>query len=146
MEQSAFEALMIGVNVFVFIVALSAAIMLMSSVIDMVNFANERAIVGMNGTLAQSVGVVNERIYTGAQMLTYYRKQLEIQDTGKQESDYVFNVKLSELGQEKTLERYMQTSNMKDYLNKEFTLQYKGKMNGKYTYVFSLRQDEESKN
>ncbi|MBQ8044292.1 MAG: hypothetical protein IJ272_09160 [Clostridia bacterium] len=87
MEQSAFEAVMTGVNVFVFIIALSAGILLMSNVIDMVNFANERAIVGMNGTLAENVGIVDERIYTGAQMLTYYRKQLEREEAEKQELD-----------------------------------------------------------
>ena len=77
MEHSAYEAIMIGVNVFVFIAALSAGILLMSSIIDMVNFANEQAVVGMNGSLAESVGVVTERVYTGAQMLSYYRREIE---------------------------------------------------------------------
>ena len=77
MEQSAFEALMIGVYVFIFIAALTAGVLLMSNIIDMVNFANQQAIVGMNGTLAETVGVVDERLYTGAQLVTYYRKQIE---------------------------------------------------------------------
>jgi len=142
MEQSAFEAVMTGVNVFVFIIALSAGILLMSSVIDMVNFANERAIVGMNGTLAENVGVVNERIYTGGEMLTYYREQLERQETGKQEQNYSFNVKLSELGNEEPLARYIEGATLKNYLNEQFTLQYKGKIGDKHIYVFYLKQDE----
>ncbi len=143
MEQSAFEALMIGVNVFVFIIALSAGILLMTSVIDMVNFANENAITGMNGTIAQNVGVVNERIYTGAQMLTYYRKQVQKLDNENNQLSYEFKVRLSELGQEYELENYIQTENLNNYLNKEFILEYKGDEQGKHTYIFALLQEKE---
>ena len=140
MEQSAFEAVMIGVNAFVFIIALSAGILLMSNVIDMVNFANERAIVGMNGTIAESVGVVEERIYTGAQMLTYYREQLEQQEKYEQVEgrnlDYIYKVKLEELGAEQSLANYIQSEPLNNYYNKQFILQYKGKENNKDTYVF----------
>ena len=38
MEQNAYEALFIGVNVFVFIIALTAAILLMTNLINMVNY------------------------------------------------------------------------------------------------------------
>lgn len=140
MEQSAFEAVMIGVNAFVFIVALSAGILLMSNVIDMVNFANERAIVGMNGTIAESVGVVEDRIYTGAQMLTYYREQIEQQEKYEQiegqELDYEFKVKLSEIGEESKLAEFVQKESLNKYYNRQFILQYKGKENNKDTYVF----------
>ena len=137
MEQSTFEAVIIGVNAFVFIIALTAGILLMSSVVDMVNFANERAIVGMNGTVAESVGVVEDRIYTGAQMLTYYREQLEQQEKIEgQELNYEFKVKLSELGSEIKLADFIQTERLNNYYNKQFILQYKGKESGKDTYVF----------
>ena len=136
MEQSTFEAVMIGVNAFVFIIALTAGILLMSSVVDMVNFANERAIVGMNGTVAESVGVVEDRIYTGAQMLTYYREKVERLEQERQELNYEFGVKLSELGTERKLSEFIQNEPLKNYYNKQFILQYKGKESGKDTYVF----------
>ena len=144
MEQSAYEALMIGVYVFVFIVALTAGILLMSNIIDMVNYANEQAIVGMNGTLAETVGVVNERLYTGAQLVTYYRQELEIESRyteeieslEKKELDYTFTVKLSERGEEKSLKSFITSTNVKNYLNEKFVLRYKGENDGKHEYVF----------
>ena len=139
MEQSAFEALMIGVNVFVFIIALTAAVLLMSNVIDMVNFANEQAIVGMNGTLAETVGVVTERTYTGAQMLSYYNETIK-----DEEFKYNFKVKLSKNGQEKSIQDFIKTEVITNYLNKEFTLEYKGVKNKKDTYVFSLKNENNS--
>ncbi len=143
MEQSAFEAVMTGVNVFVFIVALSAAILLMSNVIDMVNFANERAITGMNGTIAENVGVVNDRIYTGAQMLTYYKNQMQRLESERQPLDYEFNVRLTELGDEYPLASYVQTESLENYINEEFILEYKGEIQGKKVYIFALRQESE---
>ena len=139
MEQSAYEAIMIGVNVFVFIAALSAGILLMSSITDMVNFANAQAIVGMNGTLAESVGIVTERTYTGAQMLNYYRDQIKSQTSDTTISDNNFYVKLSKLGQEKTLKNFIESEALPSYINKEFVLVYKGKINDKNTYVFTLK-------
>lgn len=170
MEQSAYEAVIIGVNAFVFIVALSAGILLMTSVLDMVNFANERAIVGMNGTLAESVGIVNERIYTGSQMLTYNRKQQEAlarcphchgeitKDTTKCphcektvkkqdiiiEYDYEYKVKLDELETETTLASFVKNNKIDKYLNSNFKLKYKGESKGKHIYVFVLYNEENS--
>ena len=132
MEQSAFEALMIGVNVFIFIMALTAGVLLMSNIIDMVNFANDQAIVGMNGTLAETVGVVTERTYTGTQMLRYYKET-----TQSDKNPYSFKVKLSQNGQERSIESFIQNETMAKYLSHEFTLEYKGIENEKYTYVFS---------
>lgn len=136
MEQSALDAIMIGVNVFIFIIALTAGVLLMSNIIDMVNFANDQAIVGMNGTLAETVGLVTERTYTGAQMLRYYREKVE-----NEKFAYDFKVKLSENGQEYSIEKFVQTINISTYLNKEFTLGYKEKKEDKYTYVFSLKKE-----
>jgi len=136
MEQSAFEALTIGVSVFVFIVALTAGVLLMSNVIDMVNYANEQAIVGMNGTLAESVGVVTERIYTGSQMLTYYRQQVQASEQEKNPSEYVFYVKLSETGEEQLLDKFISEKSLSNYINKEFLLKYKETNGNKHVYVF----------
>ena len=60
MEQNAYEALFIGVNVFIFIIALTAGIMLMTTLFNMINYANNAAIVGMKGSLAEGVGKVDK--------------------------------------------------------------------------------------
>lgn len=148
MEQSAFEAIMIGVNVFVFIIALTAGILLMGSVIDMVNYANENAIVGMNGSLAEEVGVVNERIYSGKDLLTYYRKYVaedyEIEEGNvENKSNYEYLVKLSDKSSEITLREYIEKENYSNYINEEFTLRYKGYIENKEVYVFDINEKEE---
>ena len=144
MEQSAWEALMLGVSIFVFVIALSAAVLLMTNILDMVNIANERAMTGMNGSLAESIGVIEERTYTGAQLLTYYREQQEeleeLQGQGKElKLKYEFQVVD---GLTKTLEEYIKSKDISSYFNKEFLLTYKGETEGKYKYVFSVRQSE----
>lgn len=141
MEHSAYDAIMIGVNTFVFILALSAGVLLMSSIIDMVNFANEQAIVGMNGTLAETVGEVQERVYTGAQLLNYYRDVIKIETSAFKDSGNDFKVKLSELGQERSLKSFIQSESVSEYLSEKFVLEYKGIINDKYTYVFSLKNE-----
>ena len=137
MEQSAFEAVMIGVNVFVFIIALTAGILLMTNVLNMVDYANRNAIVGMNGTLAESVGTVFERKYTGTELLTYYRKSLE------GNNNIVYYVRQSEGGNKLTIEKFVKdTNNFSTYNNKEFLLEYLGKEGNKDAYVFSLVVEE----
>lgn len=143
MEQTAFESIIIGVNVFIFIMALTAGIMLMSNIIDMVNFANDQAIVGMNGSLAESIGVVTDRTYTGTQMLRYYREIIEnnTQDELQvSKSQYEYVVKLSQLGVEKKIEEFVKINNVSNYLNDKFKLQYKGFENNKHKYIFILEE------
>lgn len=132
MENSAFEALMIGVNVFVFIIALSAAILLMTNVLDMVDYANEAAITGMNGSLAETVGVVHERLYTGNEMLAYYRKN---------NTKYNFYIRLSDVGSDMLLSGYINMTSIYSYFDNEYELKYKGISGNKDTYVFVLKQD-----
>ncbi len=74
MEQSASEAIMIGIYVFIFAIALSAGVTLMTSILDMVEIMNEPYIVGMNGTLAESIGEDHERLYTGPEIRHYGSK------------------------------------------------------------------------
>ena len=142
MEQSAFEALMIGVYVFVFITALTAGVLLMSNVIDMVNYANDQAIVGMNGTLAETVGVVNERVYTGAQLVTYYREQEERETLEKEESKYTFNVTLGQGQAERSLKNFIEQNSALEFLNEKFVLTYEGEKDGKELYIFVRYQEE----
>lgn len=132
MEQSAFEAVIIGVNVFVFIIALSAGVLLATNLLDMVDYANQNAIVGMNGSLAQSIGVVHERTYTGDQLLAYYRR---VRDEYN-ESKYDFKIKSSELETEQSLQSYVESKSIYNYIDVKFELKYKGLIGNKETYVF----------
>ena len=147
MEQSAFEAVMIGVNVFVFIIALTAGILLMGNIINMVNYANENAVIGMNGTLAETVGVVDERVYNGEDLLTYYRRYVDQnytdeEDNVKNKSNYEYLVKLSKLGIEETLQEFIEKESYFNYINSKFELSYKGKIDSKEVYVFNLKEEE----
>lgn len=147
MEQSAFEAVMIGVNVFVFIIALTAGILLMGNIINMVNYANENAVIGMNGTLAETVGVVDERVYNGEDLLTYYRRYVDQnytddEDNVKNKSNYEYLVKLSKLGIEETLQEFIEKESYFNYINSKFELSYKGKIDSKEVYVFNLKEEK----
>ena len=137
MEQSAFEAIMLGVNVFIFIIALTAAILLLTTVLDMVNFANNNAIIGMNGSLAEQVGVVHDRTYSGAQVLTFYRKEKQ-----NKSNEYSFRIKLSETSNEQPIAHYIENNTINNYLHETFILNYKEKFNGKHIYVFTLKSQE----
>lgn len=135
MEQSAYEAIMIGVNAFVFIIALTASILLMSNIIDMVDYANEQAIVGMNGSLAESVGVVEERIYSGYDLLTYYREEQQLAEKG-QTSNKIYNVMLNEEVGYKKLDEVIKDNSFSSYMDKQFLLRYEGKYGEKFEYTF----------
>ena len=142
MEQSTFEALRVGVSAFVFIAALTAGILLMSSILDLVNFANEQAIVGMNGSLAETVGIVTERVYSGRQILTYYKEEVQAIQQNKQPSEYVFFVRLSDLNQDKELANFIKEEVITNYLDEEFILEYRGLSGNKYEYVFVQKQEQ----
>ena len=161
MEQNAYEALFLGVNVFVFIIALTAGILLMTSLMNMVNYANENAVVGMNGSLAESVGIVNERIYTGSELITYYNNFVESICKAKEKNEDIttrYYVRTSKTGQEQRIDKYITGQyvnctdianddiegqyitgeNFNNYYNKKFELLYKGKNNNIQEYVFVM--------
>lgn len=141
MEQSMFEALMVGVYVFIFITALTAGVLLMSNIIDMVNYANDQASVGMNGSLAETVGIVEERLYTGAQLLTYYKEQAKREELSQEKLPYDFYVKESESGHESSLQNFIERTSVSGYINSKFILIYKGEQEGRDIYLF-VKQDE----
>ena len=126
MEQNAYEALFIGVNVFVFIIALTAAILLMTNLISMVNYANENVVVGMNGSLAEIIGFVQDRIYTGSELLSFYRKNI---DNNK------YFVRESNGGHEVRLKKYIEDEALDTFYKSKFELVYKGN-SSEDQYVF----------
>ena len=133
MEESAFEAVMTGVNVFVFIVALTAGITLMSTVIDMVNYANYNASVGMNGSLAENVGYIEDRTYTAAEVLTYYRKQDD-----KVKYFVSIDDETSEVTHTVTLTSFITSNVYSTYAQNKFRLIYNGIVEDKDSYTFYM--------
>lgn len=69
MESSSEQALIIGVNVFILIIALTCAIMLMTTVLNMSNAANTVIKTTTDSTLMTLYGGTNDRVYTGEQVL-----------------------------------------------------------------------------
>lgn len=137
MEHSAFQALTIGVNVTIFIIALSASVLLMSNTLDMVDYANESAIQGMNGTIAENVGEVKEQTYTGSQLLTYYGK---IENGEPDNLNYEIKIITSEYVTPQPLSSFIKNNNISVYIDKEFVLEYRGKTNDKHTYVLVMQE------
>lgn len=69
MESSAERALEIGVNLFVFIIALSSALILMTNVLNMSELANSIIKDTSGSTLMELYGETTERVYSGDEML-----------------------------------------------------------------------------
>lgn len=69
MESSAERAIEIGVNVFVFIIALTCSLMLMTNVLNMSELASTIIKDNGNSTLMELYGETNERIYSGDEVL-----------------------------------------------------------------------------
>jgi len=68
-EASAERALEIGVNLFVFIIALSCALILMTNVLNMSELANSIIKDTSGSTLMELYGETSERVYSGDEML-----------------------------------------------------------------------------
>ena len=137
MENSAYEALMIGVYVFVFIIALTSSIALMTNILDMADYANKVVVSGTGETIEENENIVYERLYSGEQVLAYYGRMKE----DKMADKYNFRIKFSKLEAERDLTSYINSEAITNYIHDEFELTYKGVLGGKETYVFVLKQD-----
>ena len=115
MEQSAFEAVMTGVNVFILVLALTAGVALMVNVIQMVDYANIAASVGMNGTIAEEIGIVDERTYTASQVLSIYNNSEKNLNKG-------LNITVKINNTTNTLKGYVENGILKLNWNKTYLL------------------------
>lgn len=115
MEQSAFEAVMTGVNVFILVLALTAGVALMVNVIQMVDYANNAASVGMNGTIAEEIGIVDERTYTASQVLSIYNNSEKNLNKG-------LNITVKINNTTNTLKGYVENGILKLNWNKTYLL------------------------
>ena len=113
MENST-EAIMIGVNVIVFIIAVSAAMTLMQSVNGMVEVARVSIEQNAGGSLMQKYGNTEERTFSGAEVYALYGQQLEGENGDK-------TILVKKDGSTYTLEQFISLYGT-NYLSETFVL------------------------
>lgn len=106
MENAGIEALIIGVNVLIFVAALSVAIMLMVNVLDMSNTANDIIKSNNKGSLVETKDVDYTKVISGQELLKYYTKNIDnifVTDTSTSLSDYIVSKNLNDILEKKYL-------------------------------------------
>lgn len=121
MESSGEQALVIGVNILILIVALTCAIMLMTTVLDMSNAANTVIKTTTDSSLMTLYGGTNERIYTGEQVLALIGEYLAA--TNNMTDKYILKINSVSVTKE-----YIVNGNFtKNVLDSKYYLKYIGK-------------------
>ena len=129
MDDSALEALMTGVYVLIFIVALSIAIMLMNTVLDAVTVANDMVKDPTpGGTMSESQEEYYENIIRGEDLLKYVDKLNEFTELDR---DYVIKI------DNKEIRDYFTINNISTIIGKQYKYKYEGKLGNKYIINFS---------
>lgn len=130
MESSGEQALLIGVNLFILIIALTCAIMLMTTVLNMSTAANTNIKTTVDSSLMTLYGGTNERIYTGEQVLAVIEEYLS--PTSNMQAKFVLKV-----GETEITDNYMKNKRFtKSMLDSTYHLKYVGKETNKYIYSF----------
>lgn len=76
MNESTYDALILGLNIFIFTVALTAGMALMASINQMVEYTKISIEQQIGGNLVQEYGDEAERTFTGAEVLSFYGQKL----------------------------------------------------------------------
>lgn len=76
MEVNASRAIEIGISVFVFIITMTSALMLMTSVLEMSEIANRVVKDTSGSSLMEEFGEVQQRAYTSTEVLAIVNKYL----------------------------------------------------------------------
>ena len=130
MESSAQEAIDIGISVLIFIVALSAAIILLTSVLNMSELANDIIKDTTGSALMTQFGETNERIYTGDEMLALIGECLA--ETNQLSDRIKLKIKEGHYVEEVDNSFTMTTS----ALESQYILKYDGVESDKAVYIF----------
>lgn len=137
MESSGEQALIIGVNVFILVIALTCAIMLMTTVLSMSTAANTTIKTTMNSSLMTLYGGTNERVYTGEQVLAILEEYLS--PTSNVKDKYLIKIG-GVIMNEETSEVTFFTKKM---LDANYSLGY-DKQGSKIVYIFEEIEEEEA--
>lgn len=77
MENSAYEALILGLNVAIFMVAVSVGMLLMTTINEMIDYTREIGEAEIGGNLMKEYGEQQEREFTGAEVYALYGQALK---------------------------------------------------------------------
>jgi hypothetical protein len=75
-DDSTYQALILGLNTFVFVIALTAAMSLMSTINRMVEYTKQSADTEVGGNLVEQYGDETIRTFTGAEVYAFYGQKL----------------------------------------------------------------------
>lgn len=131
MESSGEQALLIGANVFILIIALTCAIMLMVTVLNISNAANTVIKTTTSSSLMTLYGGTNERIYTGEQVIATIEEYNS--PTTNMKDRMVLKLKSGDKETE-IVEGFNQYNQY--MLDAKYNLKYYGKVSDKDVYVF----------
>lgn len=135
MESSSEQALLIGVNILILIIALTSAIMLMTTVLDMSELANTTIKTKVDSTLMNLYGNTTERIYTGEQVLAIIEEYFS--PTTNIDEKYILMVNgTSVAGTEGTKE----ITFTKDMLDNTYHLKYIGKDSDQQKGIYNFEK------
>lgn len=124
MESSGYEAVIIGLNILIFIVALSISINLMVSVNSLSEVANNimgQRNDGMNVTIEQKTRKIS------GQELLYYNSD--------EYTEKKYNIQVRVGGSNSSLQDYIQSENINTILTSNYTLEYNGELSNKLVYI-----------
>lgn len=102
MEESAFEAIYIGIYVFIFVIAVTSTIFLYNSISDYSDMAYEFSHKSDNGALIVGSEAQKNNIINGEEVINYYYnyiKKDKYDGSNEQNSNYVVSINLNGKGQ-----------------------------------------------
>lgn len=140
MEANAERALEIGVNVFIFIIALTSAMMLLSNVLNISEAANDIIKDTSNSTLLELYGDTEERIYQGDEVIAVINEYLS--ETAQVNKDVILKLTNSDTEVPKEVKEINISLNI---LKSNYHLVYDGfdEDNKKDVYIFTKIPVEE---
>lgn len=135
MESSGEQALIIGVNVFILIIALTGAIMLMATVLNMSEAANTAIKATTDSSLMTLYGDTEERIYTGEQVLAVVEEYFS--PTTNMDEKYILMVDENSIVTEENKRNITFTKSM---LKATYHLKYVGKEEATKREIYSFEK------
>lgn len=131
MEESTFDAIYIGVYVFVFIIAVSSAVFLYQSISEYAEQAYEYSHMIDSGSLILNTETSRNRILTGDEVLNYYYNYVKQDNYGEQKVETNYTV-LINLNSKTETENLLTNTNLRYKevaeqigLNNQYLLEYR---------------------
>ncbi len=130
MENSAYEALILGLNVFIFMLAISVGMLLMTTINQMIDYTRELGEAEIGGNLMKEYGDQQEREFTGAEVYALYGQELKGELDG-------YTIRVNAGGATSSLRDYGSTIGLSN-LNQIFIMT----SNGANSYTLKIKPTE----